>query len=100
MSDNSNRCSRYYTVTDICQLYSIDKNNLLKYLRQQNILYGNRYINVCGKKKKNIKYNLPKKEYSNLFMIKKQKGKNGFINYKLTFTEMGKSFVGQVISTL
>ena len=98
MVNINNSCSSYYTIQDICQSYAIDKNKLLEYLRQKDILHSQRYVIIANQKRKNNNYNLPKQGYDNLFKIKKQRGKNGFINYKLLFTEQGKSFVGQVIS--
>lgn len=100
MLKNNNNCSNIYTVDEICSLYCINKDNLFRYLRQINILHSDRYLDVCGKKRKNLNYNLPKKDYNHMFKIKRQKGKNGFVNYKLMLTEQGKTFVRDVKSFL
>lgn len=96
MLNNGIDCS--YSVEDICKIYSLDKNKLLKYLRENNIIHSQRKIEINGTIKNNRNYNLPKKEYNHLFNLVKQKGKNGFINYKLNFTGKGKSFIEQAVS--
>ena len=89
-----------YSILDVCNFYSLPKEKILKYLRQERILYDNRYIVINGVKKTNRNYNMPKKEYNHLFKKVEQRGKNGYKNYKLGFTEKGKIFIGQALSMI
>lgn len=89
-----------YSVLDICNIYSLSKKKLLNYLKQEKFLYDNKYIIINGIRKINKNYNMPKEEYNHLFKKIKQKGKNGYLNYKLGFTEKGKDFVGRALSMI
>ena len=45
---------RYYTLEEVCDLYSLNKLDLLKFMRNNKILHSERFIFVQERKKKNI----------------------------------------------
>ena len=87
---------RYYTLEEVCDLYSLNKLDLLKFMRNKKILHSERFIFVQERKKKNIYYNLPTNDYIHLFKIKMQRGKNGVINRKILFSDKGLDFIGKI----
>ena len=45
---------RYYTLEEVCDLYSLNKLDLLKFMRNNKILHSERFIFVQERKKNKI----------------------------------------------